>query len=680
MLLLIQALAFWLTSLIVPGVQVGTIQAGVAAAVVLGILNLTVRPILLAFTLPFTILTFGLSTFVLNAGALITAALIVNGFSIAEPQTVMLWTVLLTLINGTVLVLFNLGEKDSFYVQLVRRAVQRRAGVSDDFAEPGLVVVQIDGLSSEAFGFAAKAGLAPTLARWVSHGSHRIIDWECSLPSMTSASQAGILHGNNFDIPAFRWFEKDSGHLIVSTRPEDAAEILHRVSDGRGLLGPHGSCVNGLMSGDAGRSVGTLSTLVSGSSKPAHLYFYFLNPDRFVRSMIRMLREVFLEIHQSRRQEIRGVDPRVGRKGAYPIVRSFTTVLLADITSSLVTEDIFAGVPVVFCNYMGYDEVAHYAGPERHESLGALGDIDHEISKLEEAVKDAPRPYNFIVLSDHGQTQGATFMQRHGEPLENVIASLIGKGKTVFNSNGTTEGWANINALLTETIQSFGAAGKLFIKSILRSRAQHGYVRFGPDRRVPSEIDADVVISASGCLAMVYLTQQPVRMTRKSIEESYPGLIAGLAAHPGVGLVMVRSEEKGGVVVGPKGFHELESGYVEGEDPLRHLGSRAAEHLRRLDEFPHVGDIVINGTFYPETGETTAFEEQVGSHGGLGGSQMKPFLLVPSQLEEPDTEVVGAPAVYELLKKWKAQLSCRTDTPPVDDLGASKRIEHVVQT
>ena len=72
-----------------------------------------------------------------------------------------------------------------------------------------------------------------------------------------------------------------------------------------------------------------------------------------------MIVEALQEVYQARKQRERDVLPRVKRGGFYPIVRSVTTVLLADISTSLVTEDMFAGVPIIYCNYMGYDEVAH---------------------------------------------------------------------------------------------------------------------------------------------------------------------------------------------------------------------------------------------------------------------------------------------------------------------------------
>jgi putative membrane protein len=67
---LINAVALYVTTLIVPGVKVPNFGAALLAALVLGIVNAVIRPIALILTLPFNILTLGLFTFVVNAGML----------------------------------------------------------------------------------------------------------------------------------------------------------------------------------------------------------------------------------------------------------------------------------------------------------------------------------------------------------------------------------------------------------------------------------------------------------------------------------------------------------------------------------------------------------------------------------------------------------------------------------
>ena len=109
-------------------------------------------------------------------------------------------------------------------------------------------------------------------------------------------------------------------------------------------------------------------------------------------------------------------------------------------------------------------------------------------------------------------------------------------------------------------------------------------------------------------------------------------------------------------MLGPRGRRYLDDGRVEGEDPLAPFGPNAADHVRRTDGFPHCPDIVVNSTYWADLDEVAAFEELVGSHGGLGGAQAHPFVLHPADLELPDEELVGAEAVHRLFRGWLAQL------------------------
>ena len=124
---------------------------------------------------------------------------------------------------------------------------------------------------------------------------------------------------------------------------------------------------------------------------------------------------------------------------------------------------------------------------------------------------------------------------------------------------------------------------------------------------------------------------------------------------------MVRTEG-GAVVLGARGVHRLADDSVEGEDPLAHLGPRAADHLRRLDGFANVGDLLLNSSYDRELQEVAAFEELVGSHGGLGGPQNRPFLLHPAELTLEE-HLVGAPAVHQLLQRWASELDVRAPLP-----------------
>jgi hypothetical protein len=64
---------------------------------------------------------------------------------------------------------------------------------------------------------------------------------------------------------------------------------------------------------------------------------------------------------------------------------------------------------------------------------------------------------------------------------------------------------------------------------------------------------------------------------------------------------------------------------------------------------PDAPDIAVISSFEPEIGEVSAFEELIGSHGGMGGPQTAAFLMIPSQWRPPGCELVGAPAIYREL-------------------------------
>lgn len=94
----IAALSIGIAAYIVPGVTITFIGA-IITAVVLGALNLFIRPFLLLLTLPITILTLGLFSLVINALLVMLAALLVPGFSVANFWTALLFALVLSVVN-----------------------------------------------------------------------------------------------------------------------------------------------------------------------------------------------------------------------------------------------------------------------------------------------------------------------------------------------------------------------------------------------------------------------------------------------------------------------------------------------------------------------------------------------------------------------------------------------------
>ena len=152
-----------------------------------------------------------------------------------------------------------------------------------------------------------------------------------------------------------------------------------------------------------------------------------------------------------------------------------------------------------------------------------------------------------------------------------------------------------------------------------------------PDE-APDTEGARAVVLASGNLGLVYLTEGDGRLTLEEVERLHPDLVPTLVAHEGVSFVRVHSETDGPVVLSRDGSHRLRDGHVEGIDPLVPFGPNAAAHLLRHDGFAHTPDVLVNSLYDPDTEEVAAFEELVGSHGGLGGPQAHPFAVDPQRV------------------------------------------------
>ena len=658
--LLLSWLVLSLTIWVMPGVSAAAHLDVLVAAVVLGVLTAVLQPMVTSLAL--VVGWIG----VLVASVFAEALLFYGALSLAPGITVdgfwdafwASWVFSLLVTVATWLV--SAGDDTAFLSNLLRQTQQVRAAATPTTV-PGVVFVQVDGLSAPLLQWALRSGDLPTLSRWVRSGSHTPRTWHVQLPSTTPASQAGLLHGASAEIPAFRWYEKESGRLLVANHPRDAAVIQERLTDGHGLLADDGASISNIFTGDASTALLTMSAVADRTTRhgPSRGYAtYFINPYGLSRSLVLSVGEMVKERHQGRRQRRRSVEPRIDRHGSYVLLRAVTNVLLRDVNAALIVEQMMAGRSSIYCDFTDYDEIAHHAGPTRPESLASLAGLDHLIGVLETAAEQAPRPYQFVVLSDHGQSQGATFRQRHGQTLEELVRDLLAGGEgTVSAATGVEETAGPANTLLSSVGQEKGLTGRT-VRRVTRERSVGDEVRLEGPTPVG---EGDVVVIASGNLAMVYLTRFPGRVGLEELEVAHPGLLAALVSHPGIGYVVVRSARHGDVVLGRDGTRFLDEDRVEGRDPLAPFGERAVREVRRHIRLAHVGDLVVNSPLYPGTEEVAAYEELVGNHGGLGGWQTEGVLVHPSawSLDE-DVPIEGADAVHAQLVQWLRQLGHRT--------------------
>ena len=120
--------------------------------------------------------------------------------------------------------------------------------------------------------------------------------------------------------------------------------------------------------------------------------------------------------------------------------------------------------------------------------------------------------------------------------------------------------------------------------------------------------------------------------------------------------MLVRQSTGSSVVLGNRGSLDLATGEVVGEDPLAPFGPRAREQVAEVDGYATVADLMVNSRYDPDLEEVAAFEDQVSSHGGLGGPQTHPFLLYPAELTAPVEPIFTSPAMHQVLKGWLAEV------------------------
>jgi Type I phosphodiesterase / nucleotide pyrophosphatase len=291
--------------------------------------------------------------------------------------------------------------------------------------------------------------------------------------------------------------------------------------------------------------------------------------------------------------------------------------------------------------------VAHHSGIERPDTLAVLAKVDHQIARVAAAAADAPRPYRLVVLSDHGQSQGATFLQRYGLTLEELVRSACDASDVHVDAGREDDAASYLGAGLTELARD---------DTVTARAARSAQRRREADEPKPADGLPELSVMASGNLGLISFPREPGRVTQERLEELHPRLLPALREHPGIAFALVRSERHGAVALGARGAHFIDEERVEGEDPLAPFGPNAARHLRRTDGFPHCPDVMVNSTYWDETGEVAAFEELVGSHGGMGGTQSHPFVMHPAELVWPVEPVVGAEHVHRILRAWLAQL------------------------
>jgi uncharacterized membrane protein YvlD (DUF360 family) len=624
---LLTGISLWVAALVLPGVSVTDGWAALATAAVVAVFNAILPPLLASLRLPFMVALGFILVLIVDALVLQLASDVLDSYEVDNFGWALLAALVAAAVSVVLEVVFGTNDDDTYTVRVSQRIAKRQGGVEHTDV-PGILFLEIDGLALPVLRRAMRDGSAPTMAGWIADGTHGLIEWETDLSSQTGASQAGILLGSNEDIPAFRWVEKETATLMTCSAPPDCAEIERRHATGDGLLVEGGSSRGNLLSGEAEEVILTVSRIEAERRANPGYRAFFANGFNVTRALVLFQWEVLLEWTSALRAIRRDVRPRGHRGGIYPLMRAAMCVVVRDLIVYGVLTDMMRGRPAVYATFSSYDEVAHHSGLERTDTMEALRKLDQQFGRIERARRYAPRPYEIVVLSDHGQTQGATFKQRNGYGLDELVERSL-EATPVAEVAGGDEQHDMVGNALKE------ATGK-------------------KEKRAKNDVSGlPAVVLGSGNLGLIYLMEEARRLTLEELNERHPRLIPALREHPHVGWVLVRSAEHGAVVLGGDGKRYLADGRVEGNDPLARFSPTAGQHLARTDRFAHVADVMVGSFYDPELDEGCAFEELISFHGGLGGPQTRPFVLAPRAFPFPEEKILGAAGVHRLLKDWR---------------------------
>jgi len=503
----------------------------------------------------------------------------------------------------------------------------------------GFIIVQIDGLAYDHLIQALATGAMPYLRQLLA--GHRLVvaPWRCGLPSTTPAVQAGIMFGNRFDIPGFRWYDKERRAEVLTRRPDQIQAVQARISRGRPGILRGGSCYVSMFDGDADLALFTLSTLhrqrFFESARGMGLFLLFLlSPFRVLR-LLGLTAAGYLA--GLGRRLVALVQPSVLNPFDVlsPLLHAVSDTLFTEVQTFGVMLDIYRCAPAIYANYNSYDEVAHKLGPDHPAAFRVLRGVDQRMRQINRMRAQYRRQeYDLYVISDHGNSPAIPFSWRNGTSLGKYIAAQIGEGLSVDERTGDHPHSTEKTLYLLEELQG------LEVRFSPRLRRRLAAARRYVNRRVLAgqELDynlerqKDVVVCASGPLAHVYFNVSPRPLDLIEVMFLYPQLLDRLLATPGIGALVGRAGGRTIVLGHQGGTLIIASGRetVERPHPLIPFGdtAHAADQIHHLAHFPHAGDLIVLGAVEPD-GKVVAFEEQVATHGGLGGPQGRPFIAWP---------------------------------------------------
>jgi hypothetical protein len=361
--------------------------------------------------------------------------------------------------------------------------------------EPGLVLIQIDGLSRRQLERAMRKGNMPFLTELRRKHRYQVHSLYSGLPSSTPAMTAEFLYGVKCAVPAFSFYNRSNGAVYRMFEPRAAEELDKQLrTQGQPLLAG-GSAYAAIYTGGAEEthfcaSILGLDNLFKASYPLRMFLIVLLSIYSWVRVGVLLGIEFLLALLDAIRGLIAGQD--LWKEIKFIPSRVGVSILMRELATIGAKIDVTRGLPIVYLDLVGYDEQSHRRGPSSRFAHWTLKGIDDAIARIWRASqRSALRDYDVWIFSDHGSEEVLSYPREHGRTLEEAISQVLGE---------------TVKAVVVEH-DNRG----------IQSKRMRSYMRGKSDRGGPEVVNRDVhplptgrnepIVAAMGPVGHVYVDQ-----------------------------------------------------------------------------------------------------------------------------------------------------------------------------
>jgi hypothetical protein len=480
---------------------------------------------------------------------------------------------------------------------------------------PGLVLIQIDGLSMTQFQKALQAGRLPFLEKQIRNGRWGCKPMYSGMPSTTPAFQGELFYGVKSCVPAFEFISRSEQQRHVSFYPQTANRIGDRLEKSGTPLLSGGHTYATIFTGGAAQArycsqTMTLESIASAVNPLKLVFLLILHTGKFVRILGVTIIEFFLAVTDFFRGVVQG--RKFIKELVFIPARILICVILRELVSFRTKLAVGSGVPIVCASFLGYDEQAHRRNPGSMFAHWSLKGIDDSIKDICKAADQSDcRKYKTIIYSDHGQETVTWYGSRYGIPVKEAI-------RNAFYDLNPDEKHVH-SASYDNTLDGLYKKTRALIMN--RPFSENLQKDSGP-------VSGDKIeITTMGPLGHVYLPGTPARDFIRDFAQK-------LVQSVHIPLVLYRDDHSI-VAMNQHGTFDLEQQFfmVLGKD--HPFGAQAAEDLARVCRHPDAGDIVISG--WDPTDMPLSFNIESGAHGGPGWEETRGMVVLPQYLNTKKT-------------------------------------------